>query len=70
MLPKRQPGQFFNLHKSQMNSGCRFDNFSFEPLVLECCVIPLLLGSKVPYYVCLQIKVTFKVKCEISVDDQ
>ena len=34
-------GSFFNLHKSNMKSGCHIDNFAFEPLDLECCVIPL-----------------------------
>ena len=40
-------GNFFNLHKSKMNSGRHFDNFTFELLVLECCLIPLFWGSKV-----------------------
>ena len=39
--------QFFYLHKSKMNSGRHFDNFSFEPLVLECRIIPLLYSFKV-----------------------
>ena len=57
-----------------MNSGRHFDNFTYELLVLECCVIPRFWGSKVRrIHLCcyfFQIKVTFKVKCEISVDNQ
>ena len=67
-------GNVFNLHKSKMNSGRHFDNFTCELLVLECCVIPLFWGSKVRrIHLCcyfLQIKVMFKVKSEISVDNQ
>ena len=40
-----QAGTFekkIDLHKSKMNSGRHFDHFSFEPLVLECRIIPLL----------------------------
>ena len=34
-------------HKCKMNSVRHFDNFSFEPLVLECRVIPQYWGFKV-----------------------
>ena len=34
-------GNFFNFHKSKMDSGCHLDNVTFEPLVLQYCVITL-----------------------------
>ena len=69
--PSGNIGHFFNLLKSKMNSGRHLDYFTFEPLVLEC-VIPLFWGSKVHLwcYFFLQIIVKFKVKCDISVDNQ
>ena len=68
-------GQFFNLHTSKMKSGCHINNFAFKPLVLECCVIPSFGGTHMRRihlwrYFVFQIKVKFKIKCEISVDNQ
>ena len=40
-------GNFLRLYKSKMNVGRHVDNFTFEPLVLECSVIPLFGSSKV-----------------------
>ena len=39
--PNAKLGIFFNLHKSKMNSGRHVDNVTFEPLVLEWCVMSL-----------------------------
>ena len=39
--------QFFNLHKSKTDSGRHLDNVTFEPLVLQYCVITLFLVYKV-----------------------
>ena len=39
-------GNFRSLQKSKMNADCHLDNFSFEPLVLECSAIPLF-GRKI-----------------------
>ena len=57
-----------------MKSGRHIDNFALEPHILECCVIPLFVGTNVRIiHLCcyfFRINDKIEVKCEILIDNQ